>query len=85
MNSDRGLDRSTSMKGETIMCTDLHKCTTKTHCQAAEILWDEKMAKRFRQLMVAAVGRDCFCHEDESCWLMDAALRGVVARQAVSV
>jgi hypothetical protein len=60
----------------------LHNTTT--HCHAAELLWDEKMAKRFRQTLIRAIGRDCFCHEDEHCWLMDSALKGVQARQAAT-
>ena len=57
---------------------------TVTHCHAAEILWDQKMAKRFRQLMVAAIGRDCVCREDEPCWLMTSALKGLHASQAAT-
>ena len=54
--------------------------TTATHCHAAELLWDEKMVARFRQTLIRAIGRDCFCHEGESCWLMDSALKGLLTR-----
>ena len=59
--------------------------TTKTHCLAAELMWDAEMAEMFRQTLTRALGRDCFCHEGESCWLMDSALKGLRARQAVTV
>jgi len=51
--------------------------TTKTHCYACEILWDADMAAMFRQTLIRAIGRDCFCHEGERCWLMAGALKGL--------
>jgi hypothetical protein len=57
---------------------------TETHCPAAELVWDEPEAARFRELMGEAVGRDCVCHEGESCWLMDSALKGVVPMVAMA-
>ena len=56
--------------------------TTETHCYACEILWDADMAAMFRQSMIRAIGRDCFCHEGESCWLMDGALKACQAATA---
>ena len=64
------------------MSTILHESTTitETHCYASELLWDREMAEMFRQTLIRAIGRDCFCHEGESCWLMDSALKGVQTR-----
>jgi hypothetical protein len=48
---------------------------TETHCYAAELLWEErKGAETFRQTMRDATGRDCVCHQEKTCWLMDRAL-----------
>jgi hypothetical protein len=48
--------------------------TTETHCHAAELLWEEQMGETFRQAMRDATGRDCVCHQEKPCWLMDRAL-----------
>jgi hypothetical protein len=43
-------------------------------CYAAELVWDEERASRFRQMCREYLGRDCVCQEGESCALMGAAL-----------
>ena len=57
---------------------------TKTDCLAVELIWDYEGAKLAREALIRAIGRDCFCEPGESCWLMDNALKGLRARQAVS-
>jgi len=52
---------------------------TTTHCKAAELLWDAGMAAMFRQTLTREIGRGCFCHEGEYCWLMASALKGLQA------
>ena len=47
---------------------------TETRCQAAELLWEEQTGDMFRQTMRNATGRDCVCHQEKPCWLMDRAL-----------
>jgi hypothetical protein len=47
---------------------------TETRCQAAELLWEAQMGEFFRQTMRNATGRDCVCHQEKPCWLMDRAL-----------
>jgi hypothetical protein len=43
-------------------------------CYAAELVWNELLASRFRQMCQEYLGRDCVCQEGESCALMDRAL-----------
>ena len=43
-------------------------------CYAAELVWDEERASRFRQMCREYIGRDCVCQEGESCALMARAL-----------
>ena len=45
-----------------------------THCHAAALLWEEQVGKTFRQAMRNATGRDCVCHQEKPCWLMDRSL-----------
>lgn len=52
--------------------------TIKTHCFAAELVWDKEKAELFHQMMIRSFGRDCICHEDEYCWLAAAALKGIM-------
>ena len=47
---------------------------TEARCQAAALLWEEQVGETFRQTMRAATGRDCVCHQEKTCWLMDRAL-----------
>ena len=47
---------------------------TETRCQAAALLWEGQMGDTFRQSMRNATGRDCVCHQQKPCWLMDRAL-----------
>jgi len=47
---------------------------TETHCPAAALLWEQQMGEMFRQAMREATGRDCVCHQENPCWLMDRAL-----------
>ena len=47
---------------------------TETHCPAAALLWEGQMDEMFRQAMRNATGRDCECHQEKLCWLMDRAL-----------
>ena len=45
-----------------------------THCYAAELLWEKQVGDMFRQAMREATRRDCVCHQEKPCWLMDRAL-----------
>jgi hypothetical protein len=47
---------------------------TETRCYAAELLWEKQAGEMFRQAMRAATRRDCVCHQEKPCWLMDRAL-----------
>ena len=43
-------------------------------CYAAELIYDEEKAARFRQICREMLGRDCVCQEGEHCALMGSAL-----------
>jgi hypothetical protein len=47
---------------------------TEARCSAADLLWEQPMGETFRQVMRDATGRDCVCHQENPCWLMDRAL-----------
>ena len=50
------------------------RAITETHCPAAALLWEGQMGETFLQAMAHATGRDCVCHQEKPCWLMDRAL-----------
>lgn len=53
--------------------------TQKDYCPAAELIWSEEAAEQYRQLMRAAVGRDCLCEGHEVCALLEGAVKSLSA------
>lgn len=54
----------------TITATPNHRESyVETGCSAADLIWPDEKAARFRDLVIEAIGRDCVCEPGGTCYL----------------